>query len=141
MVKKTYKTFFLKGLNLLLTKKDGKRIEVVFRKGGHVDSTARFTTKDEDVQEAVEACKGFGRDYYIEKVEDDETANEVVVAKPAPEKKEQPLTDVKDVKRFRNIVEMRAAVAELGVEGVQEMAYLKLKAEASKRGYDYQIQK
>lgn len=144
MAKKTYRTFFLKGLNLLLSDKDGNRIEVVFRKGGQVDSTSRFTTGDVTVQEALESCSGFGRDYYVESMDEDkpagaEDAAPAVESKPEPEK--APLTDVKDVKRFHNIVEMRSAMAELGFEGVQEMGYLQLKSAASKEGYDFQIQK
>ena len=143
MAKKTYRTFYLKGLNLLLSDKKGERIEVVFRKGGQIDSTARFTTDNQDVQEAIEKCSGFGRDYYIEKEESDapvvEASAPVVETKAEEEK--APLTDVKDVKRFHNIVEMRAAMAELGFEGVPEMGYLQLKSAASKEGYDFQIQK
>lgn len=143
MAKKTYRTFYLKGLNLLLSDKKGERIEVVFRKGGQIDSTARFTTDNQDVQEAIEKCSGFGRDYYIEKAESDapvvETTAPVVETKAEEEK--APLTDVKDVKRFHNIVEMRAAMAELGFSGVQDMNYIQLKSAASKEGYDFQIQK
>ena len=144
MTKKTYRTFFLKGLNLLLSDKDGNRIEVVFRKGGQVDSTSRFTTSNKDVQEALEACSGFGRDYYIESVEEDAPADALKTSVPTVEEKTEkpaPLTDVKDVKRFHNIIEMRAAMAELGFEGVQEMNYMQLKSAASKEGYDFQIQK
>ena len=143
MAKKTYRTFYLKGLNLLLSDKKGERIEVVFRKGGQIDSTARFTTDNQDVQEAIEKCSGFGRDYYIEKEESDAPVAETdaPVLETKAEEEKAPLTDVKDVKRFHNIVEMRAAMAELGFEGVQEMGYLQLKSAASKEGYDFQIQK
>jgi len=144
MAKKTYRTFFLKGLTLLLTDKDGNRIEVRFRKGLQVDSTAKYVTSDEDVQEAMEKSSGFGRDYYIESVAEDKPVNaEEAPAPVVEEKKEEAptLTDVKDIKRFHNIVEMRAAMAELGFEGVQEMGYLQLKSAASKEGYDFQIQK
>ncbi len=143
MAKKTYRTFFLKGLTLLLTAEDGKRIEVRFRKGIQVDSTAKYVTSDEKVQALMEKSSGFGRDYYIEKEESDapvvETTAPVVETKAKEEK--APLTDVKDVKRFHNIVEMRAAMAELGFSGVQDMNYMQLKSAASKEGYDFQIQK
>jgi len=144
MAKKTYRTFFLKGLTMLLTAEDGKRIEVRFRKGIQVDSTAKYVTSDEKVQALMEKSSGFGRDYYVESVVEDKPLN--VEETPAPvveEKKDEPkpLTDVKDVKRFHNIVEMRAAMAEIGFEGVQEMNYAQLKSAAAKEGYDFQIQK
>ena len=144
MAKKTYRTFYLNGLNLLLTDEDGKRIEVRFRKGIQVDSTAKYVTSDEKVQALMEKSSGFGRDYYVESVvENNPVAEEEIQAPVVEEKKEETptLTDVKDVKRFHNIVEMRAAMAELGFEGVQGMGYLQLKSAASKEGYDFQIQK
>ena len=144
MAKKTYRTFYLKGLTLLLTAEDGKRIEVRFRKGIQVDSTAKYVTSDEKVQVLMEKSSGFGRDYYVESVVGDKPATvEEAPASVVEEKKEKTpvLTDVKDVRRFHNIVEMRAAMAELGFEGVQEMNYMQLKSAASKEGYDFQIQK
>ena len=144
MAKKTYRTFYLKGLTLLLTTEDGERVEVRFRKGIQIDSTAKFTTSDEDVQAALEKSSGFGRDYYIESVVEDAPSQEEAPAPVVEEKAEEtvaPITDMKDVKRFHNIVEMRAAMAELGFSGVQEMGYLQLKSAASKEGYDFQIQR
>lgn len=124
-------------------KKDGTPIEIVFRGGIQTDSTAKFSTSNKETQKFLEGLNGFGRDYYIESVEEDAKVADAVSPVPAAEKKDEPvpLTDVKDVKRFHNIVEMRSAMAELGFEGVQEMGYLQLKSAASKEGYDFQIQK
>ena len=79
----------------------------------------------------------------LEPEEISELVEEEAQAPVVEEKKEEAptITDVKDVKRFHNIVEMRAAMAELGFEGVQGMGYLQLKYAASKEGYDFQIQK
>lgn len=43
-------------------------MEVNFRAGAQIDSTAKFTTSDEKVQEALEKCSGYGRDFYLESV-------------------------------------------------------------------------
>lgn len=71
MAKKTYKTFHLKGLQILLFDEYGRQIEVTFKAGAQIDSTAKFTTSDEKVQKALESISGFGRDYYLEEVRED----------------------------------------------------------------------
>lgn len=146
MAKKTYRTFYLKGLQILIHADNGRTVEVSFRRGVQIDSTAKFTTSEEWLQNKLESLDGFNKTFYIESVQAD-PVEEVAPAVEAPveEKKEEApkaeLTDVKDVKRFHNIVEMRAAMAELGFENVQSMNYVQLKSAASKQGYDFQIQK
>lgn len=71
MAKKTYRTYRLKGLQLLLLDESGRSIEVSFRGGIQIDSTAKFTTSDEKMQDALEKSSGFGRDYYLESVRED----------------------------------------------------------------------
>lgn len=146
MAKKTYRTFSLKKLSLFLLNEKGERKEIVFSGGLHIDSTAKFTTADESLQKLVESCNGFNRDYYLESVrETEKPAGEPVVAKKkaepekAPEKK--PLTDVKDIRRFKNIIEMKNAMAEVGISVTPQMGYLAARAAALKEGYDYQVQK
>ena len=144
MAKKTYRTFYLKNLQLLLKDENGKRMEVVFRGGIQVDSTSRFSTSDEKLQQMIENCFGFNKDYYLESVSESSkpVAEEATAPKKEKEKEpEKPLTDVKDIKRFHNIVEMRNYMAELGFEGVQNMNYMQAKAAASKAGYDFKISK
>ena len=145
MVKKTYRTFSLKGLQLCLKDGDGKRIEIVFRSGIQIDSTARFTTSDPVVQEMLEKSSGLGRDYYIESVRE---LAEDGTTKPAPApveekpKVEKPVMDnMKGVERFRNLVEMKNRMAELGIELPASANYQAAKAAAQKEGYDFQIQK
>lgn len=143
MIRKTYRTYNLKSLVIRSEKKDGTPIEVVFRAGIHVDSTARFSTTDAEIQEFLENSSGLMRDYYIEGAESFEETpivpptKAIIDEKPVVE--EKPLTDVKDIRRFHNLVEMRAAMADLGIEGVQEMNYMQCKAAAAKEGYDFQI--
>lgn len=74
MAKKTYRTYHLKGLQLLLCDEYGHQMEVTFRSGCQIDSTAKFTTDDENVQKALESCNGFGRDFYIESVREEKPA-------------------------------------------------------------------
>lgn len=71
MPKKTYRTYHLKGLQILLTDKEGRLKEVNFKKGAQIDSTARYTTNDEWLQKALEKCSGYNRDYYLEHVQED----------------------------------------------------------------------
>lgn len=143
MAKKTYRTYFLKGYHLLLTSEEGERIEIKFRSGIQVDSTAKYVTSDETIQGLLENASGFGRDYYIESVVED--APEAPA--PKPEKKaekvnEKPIMEeVKGSERFRNLVEMKNRMAELGIELDDDATYSKAKAAAVKAGYDFQIQK
>lgn len=46
-------------------------IEVNFKGGSQIDSTAKFSTSDEKVQNALEKCSGYNRDYYLENVQED----------------------------------------------------------------------
>ena len=71
MAKKTYRTYKLKGLQILLSDELGHSIEVNFKGGLQVDSTAKFSTTDEKVQEALEKSSGFRRDFYLDSVRDD----------------------------------------------------------------------
>ena len=144
MVKKTYRTFFLKGYQLLLNTEDGNRVEIKFRGGIQVDSTAKYTTANEEIQELLENTGGFNRDFYLESVKEDAP----VVAEPekkahvAPQSVEKPVLDeVKGMERFRNLVEMKNRMAELGIELEEDANYQKAKAAAAKAGYDFQIQK
>lgn len=70
MADKTYKTYYLKGLQLLLSDGQGGTMEINFRGGCQIDSTARFSTSDEKVQKLLEKCSGFNRDFYIESVKE-----------------------------------------------------------------------
>ena len=144
MAKKTYRTYRLKGLQILTRNPEGKPVEVNFRSGIQIDSTAKFSTSEEWLQDKLESMDGFGKTFYLESVQQ----SKAEVKKPAtlaeaPEDKplEKTLTDVKDIKRFHNLVEMKNHMADLGIEGVAEMNYLQAKAAAIKEGYDFQISK
>jgi hypothetical protein len=145
MLKKTYKTYYLKSLQLRLVDKDGRRFEAIFRGGIQPESTAKFTTSDEAMQEAIEKCSGFNRDYYIadvqKKAEKKEVAPKVEDSAPHDDNG-NPIVDMKDSKRFQNTVEMKAAMVAAGLSVPDDMTnYQALKALAKGAGYDYQIQK
>lgn len=79
MAKKTYRTYHLKGLQILTSDESGHVIEVNFRGGSQIDSTAKFSTSDERVQKALEKSGGFNRDYYLENVQEDNPVPSPVV--------------------------------------------------------------
>jgi len=147
MAKKTYRTFTLKGLQLLMNDEDGKRIEVIFRGGIQIDSTARFTTSNDKVQRMLEASSGFGRDYYVESVRDEaapKPENATVETKPEEATRQGEkaiMQDVKGSERFRNLVEMKNRMSELGITLEENANYATAKAVAAKAGYDFQINK
>lgn len=146
MAKKTYRTFYLKSLCLRFPIENDKRLEVVFRGGIQIDSTAKFTTSDEKVQSLLESASGFGKLYYIEsEVENAPAAGKEEAAKPKKAEKaaepEKPLVDIKDSRRFRNLVEMRNAIKELGIDIADNCSYADAKAIAQKEGYDFQIKR
>lgn len=144
MSRKTYRTYSLKSLQICLKDEDGKRIEIYFRGGIQIDSTAKFVTTEKDIQDRLEKLSGFGRDYYLES----ETATEAAPA-PAPEKKEEAapapekeiVNGMKDSRRFKNLVEMKNAMKEAGIPLDEDANYAKAKAAAAKAGYDFQIKK
>ena len=143
MAKKTYRTYFLKGYQLLLTAADGSRVEVKFRGGIQVDSTSKYTTSNEEVQELLEKASGFNRDYYVESVEEAAPAAEPAPAPKAekPKVEKQVLSEVKDSRRFKNLVEMKNAMKEAGIAFDENATYAQAKAVAAAAGYDYQIKK
>jgi len=145
MAKKTYRTYALKKLQLLLKDKDGKRIEIEFFGGIQIDSTARFTTKDAKIQELLEKSSGFGRDYYIESVVETEADSKEPVKEdapaPAPVEEKPVMDNMKGVERFRNLVEMKNRMAELGIAIPENATYAQAKAAANKEGYDFQVKK
>ena len=142
MAKKTYRTHSLKSLHLLLRDENGERIERKFYGGIQIDSTAKFTTRSEKLQNLLEKCSGFGRDYYIESVVEDAPVAAEPEKKPAPKVEEKPvLAEVKGSERFKNLVEMKNRMAELGIELDEGANYQKAKAAAVAAGYDFQIKK
>ncbi len=65
----------------------GRAIEVNFSGGVQIDSTSKFSTRDEKIQEALEKCSCFNRDFYLESVQEDAPAP---VPSPAPAEETSP---------------------------------------------------
>lgn len=142
MAKKTYRTFYLKDLDVPAKNSKGEKVKAYFRGGTQIDSTAKFTTSDEAIQESLESCSGFGRDFYLEEVYEapKPVAEEPKVLASSPEPKKD-LVSIKDSRRFRNFVEMKKAMVEAGLEVKPNWTYAAAQAAAYKQGYDYQISK
>ena len=143
MSKKTYRTYSLKSLQVCLKDEEGKRLEIVFRGGIQIDSTAKFVTAEKYIQDRLEKLSGFGRDYYLEsEVETEAPAPEKKMeASPAPATEKEIVSGMKDSRRFKNLVEMKNAMKEVEIQFDEGANYAKLKAAAANAGYDFQIQK
>lgn len=146
MILKTYKTYYLKSLSFDIEGKNGGDLPILFQGGIHADSTARFVTDNPYIQKKLEESRFFNYSFFLEDstvIEDPDKKEEAPAKEetPAPKVEEKPLTDVKDIKRFHNLVEMRNYMAEIGLAVTPDMNYLQCKATALKEGYDFQIQK
>lgn len=140
---KTYRTRELKGYVLHL-QIDGKLRTVAFKRGCTLGSTATFTTSDEKVQEVLESLRAFGPTFFLESTK---ISGEDAV--PAPTKTEEKpvideeheVVDILDVQTFRNLVEMRNALKDKGVDVSQITNVKAAEAIAKKNGYNYTVVK
>lgn len=144
MARKIYKTYRLKSLCIPFTI-DGKDIRVEFRGGCVLGSTATYTTSDEKIQNELESLVAFGRDYYIDRIIEEPVA--VSVAKKredAPvvevEEDKEPV-DILDAKTFKNLVELRNALQDKGIDVSQITNVKAAEAVAKKNGYNYTVEK
>lgn len=148
MTIKTYRTRELKGLSLMLLSSTGKRINVSFRRGCTLGSTATYVTSDPEVQKALEATNDFGPTFYIEREEVIGEDMPEVDVKIAANKVEEPtieeekeVVDMLDAKTFKNLVELRNALADKGIDVSQITNAKAAENLAKKNGYNYTIDK
>ena len=145
MTIKTYRTRELKGLSLMLYSSTGARINISFKRGCTLGSTATYTTEDPEEQKALEATNDFGPTFYIEKEEKigEEAPSEVKIAsKEAPAiEEENEVVDVLDAKTFKNLVELRNALADKGIDVSQITNVKAAENIAKKNGYNYTVEK
>lgn len=143
MTIKTYRTRELKGYVLHL-QIDGKYKTIAFKRGCTLGSTATFTTSDPKVQETLESLRAFGPTFYLEsqKVVGEEApaAAPKIEDKPVVEE-EQEVVDILDVQTFRNLVELRNALQDKGVDVSQITNVKAAEAIAKKNGYNYTVVK
>jgi hypothetical protein len=144
MAIKTYRTRELKGLSLHVFV-DGIRKPIVFKSGCTLGSTATYTTADTKIQDAIESIGSFGNVFYLESIEKTKEEAAVAVApKVAPEpvkEEEKEVVDVLDAQTFKNIVELRRALQDKGIDVSQITNVKAAENIAKKNGYNYTVEK
>lgn len=147
MITKTYRTRELKGYSLHLFIDGDVRTNIVFKRGCTLGSTATYTTSNPKIQEALESLSEFGPTFYIEK---QVVVNENAPVEEKPKEKEKPATaveeekevvDMLDAKTFKNLVELRNALQDKGLD-VSSLTNVKAaESYARKNGYNYTVDK
>jgi hypothetical protein len=144
MTIKKYRTKELKGLSLHLFV-DGVRKSVVFKSGCTLGSTATYTTTDPKVQEAIESIGSFGVVFYLEseeKIGEEAPEKETPKAEADPvQEEEKEVVDILDAATFKNLVELRNALAAKGIDVSQITNVKAAESVAKKNGYNYTIEK
>ena len=144
MVTKTYRTRELKGFSVH-TNIDGQLTSIAFKRGCVLGSTATYTTSDKKIQDALESLNSFGADFFI--YEEERTDEDVVVKEekpvvPEPEKEEEKeVVDMLDAQTFKNLVELRNALSDKGIDVSQITNVKAAEAIAKKNGYNYTVEK
>lgn len=145
MTIKTYRTRELKGYSLHLFVDGDTRTNILFKRGCTLGSTATYTTSNPKIQEALESLSEFGPTFYLERsVIVSENAPEVKAEKPAPEpviEEEKEVVDVLDAQTFKNLVELRNALQDKGIDVSQITNVKAAESIAKKNGYNYTIEK
>lgn len=144
MITKVYKTRELKGFTVH-TMIDGKLVSIEFRRGCTLGSTATYVTSDEKIQKALESINSFGTDFYI--YSEDKIGEEAPVkvdykveSEPVKEE-EKEVVDILDAQTFKNLVELRNALQEKGVDVSQITNVKAAESIAKKNGYNYTIER
>ena len=144
MTTKTYRTRELKGFTLHLLI-DGKRTHIAFKRGCTLGSTATYTTSDPKIQAELESLTSFGPTFYLESKR---TIGEEPTVKAAPKIVEEPIieeekevVDILDAQTFKNLVELRNALQDKGIDVSQITNVKAAESIAKKNGYNYTIEK
>lgn len=149
MATKTYRTKVLKGLSLHIFIDGDTRTPVTFKRGCTLGSTATYVTSNPKVQKALESLRSFNIDFYLEKEEltqEEKDAMKVkyeptiVVSTPAPEE-EKEVVDILDAQTFKNLVELRNALKDKGIDVSQLTNVKAAENVARKNGYNYTVEK
>lgn len=143
MIIKTYKTRELKGYTLHLMI-DGKLTTLEFGKGCGIDSKATYTTSNPKIQQALESLKAFGPTFYIdciEKIGEDAPVIDVKIADAPVVEEEKEVVDMLDAKTFKNLVELRNALKDKGIDVSQITNVKAAESIAKKNGYNYTVEK
>jgi hypothetical protein len=146
MTIKTYKTYSLKGLSLPLTIDGNERFHISFKRGCTIGSTATYTTSNIKVQEALESLRAFGTTYYLENIvtigeDKPEVVNATKEAPVAVVEEEKEVVDILDAQTFNNLVELRNALKDKGIDVSQLTNVKTAESVAKKNGYNYTVEK
>lgn len=123
---------------------DGKAVDVAFKRGCTIGSTATYKTSDPRIQKTLESMKAFGPKFYLESTE--VTGEDAPVAEPKVEEKpiveeEVEVVDVLDAQTFKNLVELRNALKDKGIDVSQITNVKAAESIAKKNGYNYTVEK
>ena len=150
MATKTYRTRVLKGLSLHIFIDGDTRTTVTFKRGCSIDSTATYITSNPKVQKALESLRSFNIDFYIEREELTQEEKDAMIAKDepkivnveqAPEEEEKEVVDILDAQTFKNLVELRNALKDKGIDVSQITNVKAAENIAKKNGYNYTVEK
>lgn len=144
MIYKTYKTRELKGLSLHFYI-DGKFTPIAFKRGCTLGSTATYTTSDTKIQNELENNPAFGSKYFLER-EERTGEDAIVIEEPKkvielPKEEEKEIVDMLDAQTFKNLVELRNALQDKGIDVSQITNVKAAESIARKNGYDYKVDK
>lgn len=145
MTIKTYRTRELKGLSLQIFVEGDTRTTIAFKRGCTLGSTATYVTSNPKIQKALESLNSYGISFYLEServVGEDKPKVETPKPAPAPVvEEEKVVVDILDAKTFKNLVELRNALADKGID-VSSVTNVKAAENlAKKNGYNYTIEK
>lgn len=143
MITKIYRTRELKGLSIPV-EINGIKKYISFKRGCTLGSTATLTTSDPKVQEVLESLNMFGKTFYIERViktEEDAPKQEAPKKVQEPIQEEKEVVDVLDAQTFKNLVELRNALQDKGIDVSQITNVKAAENIAKKNGYNYTIEK
>lgn len=146
MTIKTYRTYSLKGLTIPVTTEENVKIQISFKRGCAIGSTATYTTSDPKIQEELESLNAFCTKYYLENAvtvgeEIAEVADEAEVAETPVEEEEKEVVDILDAQTFKNLVELRNALKAKGIDASQITNVKAGETLAKKNGYNYTVEK
>ena len=124
---------------------DGKFTPISFKRGCTLGSTATFTTSDPKIQDVLESNSSFNIKYYLEKEErigEDETmAFDATPTLVTTTEEEKEVVDILDSQTFKNIVELRRALQDKGIDVSQITNVKAAESLAKKNGYNYTVEK
>ena len=150
MAIKTYRTKSLKGLSLHVFVDGDVRTPIVFKRGCTLGSTATYTTSNPKIQQAIESLRAFNIDFYLEREELTQAEKAAKLAKEAPKavtkepvvvEEEKEVVDILDAQTFKNLVELRNALSDKGIDVSQITNVKAAENIAKKNGYNYTVEK